>query len=127
MRVAPFAISAVCYFLFNAAMFAGLKAQAGFAAPRRGAEIAVFAGNYLAFAALSMLQFNLVANWLVICVLFLFEIKWAFRCSWRASLLCALLGLVPSCAMSVLRGRCAPSPSTCRRARSATTSARRGT
>ena len=91
MRVAPFAISAVCYFLFNAAMFAGLKAQAGFAAPRRGAEIAVFAGNYLAFAALSMLQFNLVANWLVICVLFLFEIKWAFRCSWRASLLCALL------------------------------------
>lgn len=55
MRVAPFAISAVCYFLFNAAMFAGLEAQAGFAAPRRGAEIAVFAGNYLAFAALSML------------------------------------------------------------------------
>lgn len=51
----------------------------------------MFAGNYLAFAALSMLQFNLVANWLVICVLFLFEIKWAFRCSWRASLFCALL------------------------------------
>ena len=108
MRVAPFAISAVCYFLFNAAMFAGLEAQAGFAAPRRGAEIAVFAGNYLAFAALSMLQFNLVANWLVICVLFLFEIKWAFRCPWRASLLCALLvSLVGLGANEFARSLCA--------------------
>ena len=123
MSAAPFAISAVCYFLFNAAMFSGLKAQAGFAAPRRGAEIAVFAGNYLAFAALSMLQFNLVANWLVICVLFLFEIKWAFRCSWRASLFCALLvSLVGLGANVFARSLCA-----CRRARSATTSARRGT
>lgn len=99
---------AACYLPFNAAMFSSIGSQAGFRAPRRGSATAVFLVNFALFVAFSMLQLNLVTNWLVICALFLFEIKWAFRCSWGAALFCALLVAVVGLGANVLtRSLCA--------------------
>ena len=108
MTWAPLAATLPCYLLFNAAMFSCIRVQAGLGAPRRGSAAAVFAVNFSLFTVFSMFQFNLVANWLAICVLFLFEIKWAFRCSWRTALFCALLASLVGLGANVLtRSLCA--------------------
>lgn len=108
MTWAPLAATLPCYLLFNAAMFSCIRVQAGLGAPRRGSAAAVFAVNFSLFTVFSMFQFNLVANWLAICVLFLFEIKWAFRCSWRSALFCALLASLVGLGANVLtRSLCA--------------------
>lgn len=98
-------ITAVCYALFHAAMFSGLSAQA-MGPARRWTILLAFAFNYVCFIALSVLQFNLMMNWLVVFALFMLEIKVSYRCATSSALISALLVAVIGLGANVITRSC---------------------
>lgn len=108
MIVLVYASTVVLYFLYNRHFFAFTSHALNLSVPRWRTDAAAFALNYLLFIALSIFEFPLVANWTVIGVVYVLEVKLILHATWHEGVLVALLGASVGLASNmVMRSACA--------------------